>query len=139
MDNRPLSVSETAAVELDRLFRDRLCSLVQREMNRRYARREDAEDIVQSVFRTLFRRAARGEFQFEHDGALWKLLQKITRRKILKHVEYHQAERGLPIRKKSLDCQDLPELNVPPGQAQAAGRRPGGRSRRASNHWSRKS
>lgn len=55
---------------------------------------------MQSVFRTFFRRAAKGEFQVEHSGALWKLLQQITRRKILKHAEYHLREKRTPEREQ---------------------------------------
>ncbi len=62
-------------------------------MNARYRRREDPEDVVQSVFRTFFGRAALGQYQVAHNGALWKLLTQITRRKILKHVEYHRAQK----------------------------------------------
>jgi RNA polymerase sigma-70 factor (ECF subfamily) len=85
--------SRTATEELDRLFRQRLCALVEREMNARYRRREDPEDVVQSVFRTFFRRAALGQYHVAHNGAMWKLLEQITRRKILKHVEYHRAKK----------------------------------------------
>jgi len=89
---RVLAGSQSAAGELDRLFRQRLCALVEKEMNTRYRRREDAEDVVQSVFRTFFRRASVGEFRFDHRGATWKLLEQITRRKILKHVRFHNAQ-----------------------------------------------
>ena len=46
--------------------------------------REDPEDVVQTVLRTYFRRAALGEFQIADSSDLWALLAKITRRKILK-------------------------------------------------------
>lgn len=84
--------SESAAGELDRLFRERLCLLVEREMNLRYRRREDPEDVVQSVFRTFFRRAGQGQYEWNHDGALWQLLKQIARHKVLKHARYHDAQ-----------------------------------------------
>lgn len=89
---RVTSATDSAAGELDHIYRDRLCALVEREMNARYRRREDPEDVVQSVFRTFFRRASQGEFQFDHAGGLWKLLQQITRRKIVNHVEFQKAQ-----------------------------------------------
>jgi RNA polymerase sigma-70 factor (ECF subfamily) len=85
-------VSESAASELDRRYRDRLCALVEREMNIRYRRREDPEDVVQSVFRTFFRRASQGEFRFDNQAGLWSLLQRITRCKILNHIQFHHAD-----------------------------------------------
>ncbi len=114
---RVLAGSESAAGDLDRRFRQRLCALVEREMNERFRRREDPEDIVQSVFRTFFRRAAKGEFQVEHSGALWKLLQHITRRKILKHAEYHLRHRRTPERER-YEMDDL-LADRPPGAREA--------------------
>lgn len=91
--------------EIDNQYRRRLCSLVEREMNARYRRREDPEDVVQSVFRTFFRRVAGGEYQVEDPNALWALLKTITRRKILRHVEYHGAE------KRRLDAESSQEAD----------------------------
>lgn len=82
--------------ELDRLYRQRLCALVEKELNRRYGGREDPEDAVQSALRSFFRGASSHRFQIDHSGALWKLLVTIVRHKILKHVEYHQALKRRP-------------------------------------------
>ncbi len=90
--NRVTQDTDSAAAELDRMFRDRLCALVEREMNTRYRRREDPEDVVQSVFRTFFRRASQGEFQIDNAGQLWNLLQRIARHKIVNHAAFHQAQ-----------------------------------------------
>ena len=75
------------ASELDEQYRARLCQLVEREMNRRFRRKEDPEDVVQSAFRTFYRRNAKGEFHIDSSVDLWRLLETITRHKILKHVE----------------------------------------------------
>lgn len=114
---RVLAGGESAAGDLDRRFRQRLCALVEREMNERFRRREDPEDIVQSVFRTFFRRAAKGEFQVEHSGALWRLLQQITRRKILKHAEYHLRDKRTPERER-YEMDDV-LADRPPGAREA--------------------
>jgi RNA polymerase sigma-70 factor (ECF subfamily) len=74
----------SAAAELDHRYRQRLCRLVQRAWDYGIQQREDPEDVVQTVLRTYFRRAARGEFQIADSSDLWALLAKITRRKILK-------------------------------------------------------
>ncbi len=112
LPDRIVEGADSAWLDVDRAFRQRLCGLVEREMNKRYQSREDAEDIVQSVFRTFFRRATEGEFQFEHVGALWKLLQTLARRKILKHVEYHEAEKRSPGKEQAFEG-DLPEQRAP--------------------------
>lgn len=94
--NKLIAGSESAAGKLDRRYRKRLCDLVRDEMDRRLRRKEDPEDVVQSALRTFFRRANKGEFQIDCSAALWKLLEKITRRKILKHVEYLRAAKRDP-------------------------------------------
>jgi hypothetical protein len=71
------SGNDSLAERLDHMFRERLCRLVEREMNARYRCREDAEDVVQSVFRTFFCQAASGKFEFHHQGALWNLAAEV--------------------------------------------------------------
>jgi RNA polymerase sigma-70 factor, ECF subfamily len=85
--------SSWAEEELCRRFWPRVCQLVEREMDRRLRRREDPEDVAQTVFRTFFGRAQHGDFQCAHTGALWCLLQQIARRKILKRAEHHGAKK----------------------------------------------
>jgi RNA polymerase sigma-70 factor (ECF subfamily) len=53
----------------------------------------DPEDVVQSVFRTFFRRHSEGEFRPEHWDALWSLLTVLTARKCGHHLEYLVAAR----------------------------------------------
>ncbi len=87
---------ESIAEQCDDEYRSKLCRLVSREMNERFRRREDPEDVVQSAFRTFYRRNALGEFHFDSTADLWPLLATITRRKILKHAEKMTAgRRGL--------------------------------------------
>ncbi len=59
-------------------------------------RREDPEDIVQSVLRTVFRRTAQGEYHFEHASDLWRLLETATRHKIIKHAQHQKAKKRTP-------------------------------------------
>jgi len=99
--------TDSSAEELDRQYRQQLCRLVEHEMNQRYRRREDPEDVVQSVFRTFFRHAAQGKFHIENSAALWGLLRRITRRKILKHVEHFEAEKRNPRREEYGEADQL--------------------------------
>jgi len=93
--------------ELDEQYRARLCQLVQREMNRRFRRKEDPEDVVQSAFRTFYRRNALGEFHVDSSVDLWRLLETIARRKILKHVEKLGAGKRDPKREEYTQGDDL--------------------------------
>ena len=102
--------TESVAAELDHRYRQRLCRLVERELDRSLRAREDPEDIVQTVFRTYFRRAAQGEFHIAHTADLWALLAKITRRKILKRAEYHHAQ------KRSPDAEKGSAIGLPDGR-----------------------
>ena len=92
--------ADTAANELDERYRSKLCQLVAREMNRRFRSREDPEDVVQSAFRTFYRRNALCEFHIESAADLWRLLETITRHKIQKHVEKLGAEKRDPRREE---------------------------------------
>jgi RNA polymerase sigma-70 factor (ECF subfamily) len=85
--SRLAAATDSVAAAVDGQYRDRLCRLVEREMNRRFRRKEDPEDVVQSAFRSFYRRNAKGEFQIDSSADLWRLLETITRHKILKHVE----------------------------------------------------
>ncbi len=55
------------------------------------AAREDGEDVVQSAFRTFFRRLARGEFDIDNSTRLWRLLVRITLLKARAKARYHTA------------------------------------------------
>ena len=52
-----------------------------------------AEDVVQSVFRSFFRRQGAGEFEFDGWGGVWALLVKITSRKINRRSNSFHCER----------------------------------------------
>jgi RNA polymerase sigma factor (sigma-70 family) len=82
---------QAAADELYRRYAQRLCALAAGRIDRRLGRRVAADDIVQSVFRTFFRRAARGEYPIDHSGTLWSLLVQITLRKVQRQRERHHA------------------------------------------------
>lgn len=72
---------DEAAAVIFRKFVDRLAAHANRHLSPAVRRRTDAEDVVQSVYRTFFRRVRQGEFQLDHWGSLWGLLARITFRK----------------------------------------------------------
>ena len=71
----------------------RLAALAQRLLSRRVAARVGGEDVVQSVFRTFFRRCAGGEFRIDGSADLWRLLATITVRKARANARRHRAGR----------------------------------------------
>jgi RNA polymerase sigma factor (sigma-70 family) len=56
----------------------RLTGLAEQHLSRRLAARLDGADVVQSVFRTFFRRSAAGEFRIDSSADLWRLLVCLT-------------------------------------------------------------
>jgi RNA polymerase sigma-70 factor, ECF subfamily len=56
-------------------------------------RRVGASDIVQSAFRTFFRRAEAGKFQFQDSEKLWSLMCAITLTKVREQVRFHRREK----------------------------------------------
>ncbi len=63
-----------------RYFRD-LLDLARNNLNKRIRRREDEEDVLQSMYKSFCLRQQRGEFDLASRDALWKLLVTITLRK----------------------------------------------------------
>jgi RNA polymerase sigma factor (sigma-70 family) len=63
-----------------RYFRD-LLNLARNNLDRRIRRREDEEDVLQSMYKSFCLRQQRGEFDLAGRDALWKLLVTITLRK----------------------------------------------------------
>src|SRR5262249_14642505 len=62
-----------AATQLYLRYAERLLALAAAQCAPDLAPRVDPEDIVQSVFRTFFRRAAKGQYDVPEGEELWKL------------------------------------------------------------------
>jgi RNA polymerase sigma-70 factor (ECF subfamily) len=82
-----------AAEEIHRRYVEGLLRLARQRLSQRLARRVDAEDIVQSAYRSFFIKARSGGFQIERSGDLWRLLAAITVKKLLGQVEFHCSDR----------------------------------------------
>ena len=83
-----------------RTFYDQYGRMLHQIARRRLAsglrRRVDASDIVQSVFRTFFRRAHEGQFSLPDSQKLWNLLCAITLTKVRETARFHfRQKRGL--------------------------------------------
>jgi RNA polymerase sigma-70 factor (ECF subfamily) len=80
-----------AAAAVFRRFSHRLIGLARSRMEERIRRKDDPEDVVQSAFKSFFRRQADGEFDLKDWEGLWALLTVIVLRKCGRRVEYYRA------------------------------------------------
>jgi RNA polymerase sigma-70 factor (ECF subfamily) len=82
---------DDAATQLYLRYAGRLHALAAAQCAPDLAARVDPEDIVQSVFRTFFRRAAKGHYDVPEGEELWKLFLVIGLHKIRDTAAYHRA------------------------------------------------
>lgn len=82
-----------AATALFLKYAHRLEDLARKKSGRDLASRFDPEDVVQSVFRTFFRRASEGQYQLPDGDELWKLLLVITLNKLRRLAIHHRAKK----------------------------------------------
>ncbi len=74
-------------------YAKRLQSLARSQTGAELALRVDPEDVVQSVFRTFFRRAAEGHYEIPAGEELWKLFLVIALNKVRALGEFHRAKK----------------------------------------------
>ncbi len=80
-----------ASTRLYMKYADRLIGMTARKSSSELAAKVDPEDIVQSVFRTFFRRVEKGQYDVPEGEDIWKLLLVITLNKIRAVVAYNRA------------------------------------------------
>ncbi len=85
--------SDDAATTLYLRYAQRLRRLADSQVSPHMALRVDPEGVVQSVFRTFFRRAASGQYEVAEKEDLWKLLLVMSLNKIRTAGSYHRAEK----------------------------------------------
>jgi RNA polymerase sigma-70 factor (ECF subfamily) len=84
---------QDAATQLYLRYAKRLIRLVEMQCSAELARREGVEDIVQSVFRSFFRRVGQGFYDVPDGDELWKLFLVIALHKIRSKATYHYASK----------------------------------------------
>jgi RNA polymerase sigma-70 factor (ECF subfamily) len=84
---------EQAAAEVFERYTRRLIGLARSRLDQRIAARVEADDVVQSVYGSFFRRVERGEFDLEGWTSLWALLAQITIFKCNRQVVFHRAQK----------------------------------------------
>ena len=82
-----------AATELYVRYASRLLALASSRTSPSLASRFDPEDVVQSVFRTFFRRAAEGLYEVPPGDELWQLFLVIALNKVRALGVHHRAQK----------------------------------------------
>ncbi|MEM7558901.1 MAG: sigma-70 family RNA polymerase sigma factor [Planctomycetota bacterium] len=84
---------ELAAGEIYDRYVSRLIALAASRLSPTLARRVEAEDIVQSVYRSFFARIGEDRLQVQQSGQLWGLLAAITLNKVRAQARFHRANK----------------------------------------------
>ncbi len=84
---------EDAATKLYLRYAKRLQALASAQTSSELKTRFDPEDVVQSVFRTFFRRVSHGMYDVPAGEELWQLLLVLALNKIRKLATYHRAKK----------------------------------------------
>jgi RNA polymerase sigma-70 factor (ECF subfamily) len=86
------SRDDAAAQELFGRFAHQLIALALRHIDTTLRHKVDAEDVVQSVYKSFFVRYGLGNLDIVNWNSLWGLLTLITVRKCAERAAYHRAE-----------------------------------------------
>ena len=95
---RYLDGDRGAAAEVFDKYWVRLLALAQTRLSPVLQSRVDPEDIVQSAYRSFFRRAEDLDLSLQRSGDLWRVLAAFTIRKAQKCVEREMAQKRDPRR-----------------------------------------
>lgn len=99
---------QDAATAIYVRYARRLQSLAARQAGDDLSPRFDAEDVVQSVFRTFFRRASAGYYEVPAGEELWRLLLVLSLHKVRDLAVHHRAQKRDVSRTWSVDNADSP-------------------------------
>lgn len=92
---------EGAAREVFHRYAEKLIQRARRQLDTALRGKVDAEDVVQSVYRSFFARCIAGQFELGGWGSLWGLLVAITVRKCANRTKYHRRARRATSREVS--------------------------------------
>lgn len=90
-----------------------LLARAKRSMSARLQQRLDPEDVVQSVFRSFFVRNRDGQFQFENENDVWKLLCAMTYRKVARAARFHYQDRRSVEREQTSQAEPRGSIDEP--------------------------
>lgn len=108
--------SEDIETNLVHLYSHRLIAFARTRLPNDLARRVDPEEVVQSAYRSFFRRMNLGEFDVDDELDIWRLLATITYCKTQNLVKHHHRQKRdsrrdevLPVSESQQDRQPGPE------------------------------
>ena len=84
---------DAAATEIFHRFAHRLIGLARKRLDRLLQAKVDPEDVMQSVYRSFFRRQAESHYDLDGWDGLWGMLTVITLRKCGHREDYFRAAR----------------------------------------------
>ena len=84
---------QDAAHVLYKRYVQRVFGLVDSKLGAKLRATTDAEDIVQSVFRSMFRGVQAGNYEVEPGSTLWNLLAVISLTKLRRRAHHQSAQR----------------------------------------------
>jgi eukaryotic-like serine/threonine-protein kinase len=84
---------ESASAVLFGRYLEKLIRLARSRISPQLSRRIDPEDIVHSVYRSLFVRLRAGEYSLEESVDLWRLLVQMVQNKATRAGRYHSADK----------------------------------------------
>ena len=93
---------DAAASALFERYVARLIDLAEARIFKKLGRRLDAEDIVQSVYRSFFLHLRQGRYELRASGDLWRLLATMAVRKVHRQARTHTAEKRAIYREDSV-------------------------------------
>jgi RNA polymerase sigma-70 factor (ECF subfamily) len=100
---------EEAATCIYHRYAPRLRALARQYLPQNCSGRFDADDVLQSVFRTFFQGTRRGAYEIPGGGELWGLLMVLTLNKIRSLLDFHRAGKRAVQQTASVgDLQDHP-------------------------------
>jgi RNA polymerase sigma-70 factor (ECF subfamily) len=105
---------EQAAHVIYERWAGRLIGLARARLGGSIAGKEDPEDVVQSVYRSFFRRDAEAPYQFGDWQDVWALLATIARRKCVNRRLHYSSERRATSRESRPDAIDAGSAEPPP-------------------------
>jgi RNA polymerase sigma-70 factor (ECF subfamily) len=97
---------QSAATELFRRYAARLVALAEKRLPAKLARIVDAEDVVQSAYRSFFADAREGHFELSNGADLWQLLATITLHKVYRKVRSHSTQKRSLQREQAFGSED---------------------------------
>lgn len=99
---------QDAATSLYLRYSKRLTELARKQLSSGMASRIDPDDVVQSVFRTFFRRVERGDYDIPEGDELWKLLLVIALNKVRAVGAFHHAAKRSVAATRRITGQESP-------------------------------